>query len=77
MPTSLKQLEEQALALTAEERAKLVETLLEALHSPIFDTEKAWAEVIAQRIEAFDRGEISTYSAEDVFAHARRLSLGA
>nr|WP_298725023.1 addiction module protein [uncultured Steroidobacter sp.] len=74
MPTSLKQLEEQARALSAEDRAKLAETLLESLHSPISDVEKAWAEEIEQRLAAFDRGEISVYSAEDVFADARRLS---
>lgn len=74
MSTSLKQIEEQARALTAEERAKLAESLLESLHSPISDVEKTWAEEIEQRIAAFDRGEIAAYSAEDVFADARRLS---
>ncbi|HWK49306.1 MAG TPA: addiction module protein [Steroidobacter sp.] len=74
MPTSLKQLEEQARALSAEDRAKLAESLLESLHSPISDVEQAWTEEIEQRIAAFDRGEISAYSAEDVFADARRLS---
>jgi putative addiction module component (TIGR02574 family) len=74
MPTSLKQLEEQARALSAEDRAKLAETLLESLHSPISEIENVWAEEIQQRIAAFDRGEISAYPAEDVFADARRLS---
>jgi hypothetical protein len=48
--------------------------LLESLHSPISDIESAWAKEIDQRIAAFDRGEIAAYSAEDVFADARRLS---
>ena len=74
MSTSLKQIEEQARALSAEERAKLAESLLESLHSPLADIEKAWAEEIEQRIAAFDRGEIAGYSAEDVFADARRIS---
>ena len=73
MPTSLKQLEEQAHALSAEDRAKLAESLLESLHSPISDIEKAWAGEIEQRIAAFDRGEVSAYPAEDAFADARRL----
>ena len=68
MSTSLKQLEEQALALSTEERAKLAESLLESLHSPISEIEQAWAEEIEQRIAAFDRGELSAYSAEDVFS---------
>lgn len=74
MPTSLQQVLQQARALSAEDRAKLVETLLESLQPPISDVEKAWAEEIEQRIAAFDRGEISAYSAENVFADARRLS---
>jgi putative addiction module component (TIGR02574 family) len=74
MSTSLKQIEEQARALPAEERAKLAESLLESLHSTISDIESAWAEEIEQRIAAFDRGEISAYPAEDVFADARRIS---
>lgn len=73
MPTSLKQIEQQARALSAEDRAKLAEALLESLRSPpLTDIEKAWAEEIEQRLAAFDRGEISAYLAEDVFADARR-----
>jgi putative addiction module component (TIGR02574 family) len=74
MPTTLKQIEEQARALTAEERAKLADSLLESLHSPIAEIQTAWAQEIEQRIAAFDRGEIPTYSAEDVFADAHRIS---
>lgn len=74
MPTSLKQIEEQARALAPEERAKLAESLLESLHSPLSDIEKAWADEVEARIAAFARGEISAYPAEDVFADARRIS---
>lgn len=74
MLTSLNQILEQVLALPAEDRAVLVDTLLESLHSPISDVEKAWAKEIEQRLGAFDRGELSAYSAEDVFADARRIS---
>lgn len=74
MSTSLKQIEEQARALSAEDRAKLAESLLESLQLPLSDIQRVWAEEIEQRIAAFDRGEISAYPAEDVFADARRLS---
>ena len=74
MSASLKQIEEQARALSAEERAKLAESMLESLHAPVSDVEAAWAEEIERRVAAFDRGEISSYPAEDVFAEARRLS---
>lgn len=74
MSASLKKIEEQAKALSAEERAKLAEAMLESLHAPISEIEAAWAEEIERRVAAFDRGEIPAYAAEDVFAEARRLS---
>jgi hypothetical protein len=48
--------------------------MLESLHSPLVEIEKAWKEEIEQRVAAFDRGEIPSYPAEDVFAEARRIS---
>ena len=74
MSALLKQIEEQARALSAEERAKLAESMLESLHAPVSEVEAAWAEEIERRVAAFDRGEIPSYPAEDVFAEARRLS---
>ncbi len=73
MPASLKQLEEQARELSAEERAKLAQSMLESLHAPVAEVEAAWADEIARRVAAFDRGEIPSYPAEDVFAEARRF----
>ena len=74
MAGSLKELERQARALEAEERAKLAESLLESLHQPISEIESEWAEEIEKRVAAFDRGEMEAYPAEDVLAEARRLS---
>jgi putative addiction module component (TIGR02574 family) len=74
MSASLKQIEDLARALSAEERAKLAQSMLESLHSPLADIEAAWAQEIEQRVAAFDRGEIPAYPAEDVFAEARRIS---
>ena len=74
MTTSFRAIEQQARALTAEERAKLAETLLESLRAPLAEIETAWAQEIEERIAALDRGETQTYAAEDVFAEARRLS---
>jgi putative addiction module component (TIGR02574 family) len=73
MSASLKQIEEQARALTPEDRAKLAESMLESLHSPLAEIEKTWEEEIERRVAAFDRGEIPAYPAEDVFAEARRI----
>lgn len=74
MATSFKEIEQQAQALAAEDRAKLAETLLESLQTPLSEIETAWAQEIEERVAAFDRGETQTYAAEDVFAEARRLT---
>jgi putative addiction module component (TIGR02574 family) len=74
MSASLKHVEEQARRLSAEERAKLADSMLESLHTPLAEMEAAWDQEIEQRVAAFDRGEISSYAAEDVFAEARRIS---
>ena len=74
MSPSLKELEEQIRHLPAEDRAKLIEILLESLHSPDPDTEAEWTREIEERVAAFDRGEVPAYAAEDVFAEARRLA---
>jgi len=73
MNTSLKQVEEQALSLNPEERAKLAEVMLESLNLPLAEIEEAWAQEIEQRVAAYERGEIPAYAAEDVFAEAKRI----
>lgn len=74
MSASFKHIEDQARVLPPEERAKLAESLLESLHSPLAEVEQAWADEVERRVAAFDRGEIPAYPAEDVFAEARRMS---
>ncbi|MBI5612927.1 MAG: addiction module protein [Gammaproteobacteria bacterium] len=74
MAASLKEIEQQAQALAAEDRAKLAETLLESLRAPLSEIETTWAQEIEERVAAFDRGETQAYAAEDVFAEARRLT---
>ena len=72
---TLKELEEKARALTSEDRAKLAEALLESLRdAPIAEIEAEWDREIESRAAAYDRGELETVSAEDVFAEARRLA---
>jgi len=75
MPSSLKDVEQLARALSAEERAQLAEALLASLRvPPLSDIEALWAREIEMRVAAYDRGETQTYAAEDVFAEARRLT---
>ncbi len=75
MSDTLKELERQVRLLTAEDRARLAELLLESLRdSPLADIEAAWDREIEERAAAYDRGDVKTFSAEDVFAEARRLA---
>jgi putative addiction module component (TIGR02574 family) len=72
---TLNELEQQARALSPEERAKLAEALLDSLRdAPVAAIEAAWEQEIEARAAAYDRGELQTVSAEDVFAEARRLA---
>jgi putative addiction module component (TIGR02574 family) len=74
MSDALKELEKQAQSLTADERAQLAEFLLESIQDPpLAEIEAAWDREIEERTSAYDRGELQTISAEDVFAEARRL----
>lgn len=75
MTDALKVLEKQAQALAPEERAQLAELLLESLQdAPLSEIEAAWDREIEARAAAYDRGELQTNSAEEVFAEARRLA---
>jgi putative addiction module component (TIGR02574 family) len=57
-----------------EERAHLAEVLLESLRgSPLSEIETEWEREIEKRVAAFERGELQTYPAEDVFAEARLM----
>jgi hypothetical protein len=68
----LKKIKEQARALSAEDRASPAESMLESLHTSITEIEAAWEEEVEERVSAFDRGEIPSYSAEEVFAEVHR-----
>ena len=75
MSDPVAELVKQARSLAPEERSRLVDLLLESLHeTPLADIEAAWEQEIQRRVSAYERGEIDTYAAEDVFAEARRLA---
>ena len=73
MKADLEQIEAQARALSDNDRARLAESMLESLHESLADVESAWVEEIERRVEAFDRGELPSYPAEDVFDERSRL----
>jgi len=75
MPDLVAELAERGRALMPEERSRLVELLLESLHEPpLSEIEAAWHKEIEGRVAAYERGEVETFAAEDVFAEARRIA---
>jgi putative addiction module component (TIGR02574 family) len=75
MSDILKALEARARSLSPDDRARLAELLLQSLRvAPLTEIETAWEAEIADRIAAYDREEAPTFSAESVFAEARRLA---
>jgi putative addiction module component (TIGR02574 family) len=53
----------------------LVELLLDSLHEPpLPEIEAAWDAEISRRVAAFERGEVQTFAAEEVFAQAKRIA---
>jgi putative addiction module component (TIGR02574 family) len=69
------ELAERGRSLKPEGQSQLVDLLLESLHeSPLAEIEAAWEQEIQKRIAAFERGEVATFAAEDVFAEACRIA---
>ena len=75
MSISLAEMEQQARLLSPDERARFAEVLLESLQdTSLSEIEADWQREIETRVAAYDRGEIPTYPAEDVFAEAKRIA---
>jgi putative addiction module component (TIGR02574 family) len=75
MPSTFAEVENQARSLSSGERARLAELLLESIHEGQglkFDTD--WSREVEARVAAFERGEAALFSAEDVFAEAKRIA---
>ena len=73
MSEALTELEQQVRSLPPNDRARLAEVLLESLQGPpLSDVETAWNREIEARVAAYDRGDLQAFSAESVFAEARR-----
>ncbi len=73
MNTSFVAVEQQAQALSAEERATLADLLLASLKGrETQEIEQAWDEEIAARVAALKSGRAILHPAADVFAEARK-----
>ena len=62
---------DQALELSPSERADVAEKLLFSLDSPDSEMDKLWAKEADNRVEEYNKGNLETISAEEVFAKYR------
>jgi putative addiction module component (TIGR02574 family) len=64
---------EEALKLTANERAEVVERLIASLdEAPDTDVEQAWQEEVQQRLQQIERGEVELIDSDTVMAELRK-----
>lgn len=75
MPDQVMELAERGKALSPEERSRLVDLLLESLHEPaIAEVQAAWEVEIERRLGEYDRGEVESIDADEVFSKARSIA---
>jgi hypothetical protein len=68
MSPAVKDLLKQAMTLEANERAELADELLSSLDCPAqAEIDALWAREAEDRVAAFDRGELESRPAEEVF----------
>ena len=73
MPTSLAELEKQAIELPLQDRAKLIASLIASLDSADEgDVEAVWAAEAERRLAEFESGKIKAVPAAEVLKEARR-----
>lgn len=64
---------EEALKLTANERAEVAEQLIASLDEvPDTDVEQAWQEEIRRRLQQVERGEVELIDSDTVMAELRK-----
>jgi len=64
---------DQALELSATERAVVAEKLLFSLDNPDSKIDAIWANEADSRVEAYNKGEIGVIPSEEVFAKYHKM----
>jgi putative addiction module component (TIGR02574 family) len=73
MSANSEQILQQALALSPQDRAEIVERLLASFQVPPDPhLDELWAREAEDRLDAYDRGELGAVPAEEVFARIER-----
>ena len=75
MAQTYTELEREARLLSPDEKAQLVDALLDSLREiKLADIETAWGVEIDRRVAAYERGDTKLVPSEDVFAKARLIT---
>jgi putative addiction module component (TIGR02574 family) len=75
MTDQVTELAERGKSLSPEDRTRLVDLLLVSLQEPATaEAEAAWEMEIDRRLDEYERGEVNSIPAEEVFAKARRIA---
>ena len=75
MPDPVAELARRGRALSPEDRARLVDLLLESFEESADPAvEEAWRQEIRRRVAAYERGEAELHDADAVMAEAKRLA---
>jgi putative addiction module component (TIGR02574 family) len=75
MTDQVTELAERGKSLSPDDRARLVDLLLVSLQEPATaEAEAAWEMEIDRRLDEYERGEVNSIPAEEVFAKARRIA---
>jgi len=75
MPLSIQEIEREIARLSVDDRTRLAAYILDSLEpadGTDSEVEAAWAREIEARVAAYERGEIESVPAEDVFAEGHR-----
>jgi putative addiction module component (TIGR02574 family) len=75
MHDQVTELAQRGKELSPEDRSRLVDILLDSLNEPATaELESAWDVEIERRLGEYDRGEVKSIAAEDVFSKARGIA---
>lgn len=66
-----KKILEEVMSLPADNRAELVDRLLQSLDKPDQEIDQEWSKEAETRIDAYDKGEIKALKIEEVLARYR------
>lgn len=75
MPDLVTELAHRGRSLPPKERVRLLDLLLESLHSPTAsEIEDAWSKEVERRVKRYEAGEGELYDADDVMREAARIA---